>query len=82
MGEAILGPNIPGLFRRTRDIVGGRSGYENALREAKRIAVEVTEEKPPGPGPTSFWALTSVRDSRRERLHAHGLGAGTAVVLE
>jgi uncharacterized protein YbjQ (UPF0145 family) len=41
MGEAILGANVfRDFFASIRDIVGGRSGgYENALREARNIAI-------------------------------------------
>jgi uncharacterized protein YbjQ (UPF0145 family) len=47
MGEAILGANIFRDFvAGIRDIVGGRSaGYENALREARQIAVKEMEEE-------------------------------------
>lgn len=47
MGEAILGTNIfRDFFAGIRDIIGGRSGaYENALREAREIAIrEMCEE--------------------------------------
>lgn len=46
-GEAILGTNIfRDFFAGIRDIIGGRSGaYENALREAREIAIrEMCEE--------------------------------------
>ncbi|TGC89788.1 hypothetical protein C9F09_15240 [Salmonella enterica subsp. enterica serovar Wilhelmsburg] len=41
-GEAILGANIfRDFFAGIRDIVGGRSGaYENALRNARELAVQ------------------------------------------
>ena len=41
-GEAILGANVfRDLFAGLRNIIGGRSGaYEDALREAKGIAIE------------------------------------------
>jgi uncharacterized protein YbjQ (UPF0145 family) len=47
MGEAILGANIFRDFvAGIRDIVGGRSaGYENALREARQIAVREMEDE-------------------------------------
>lgn len=40
-GEAIIGSNlIKDFFASVRDVVGGRSGaYEQALREAKSIAI-------------------------------------------
>ena len=46
-GEAILGANIfRDFFAGIRDIVGGRSGaYEQALREAKDIAVREMEDE-------------------------------------
>lgn len=46
-GEAILGANIfRDFFAGIRDIVGGRSGaYEQALREAKNIAVREMEDE-------------------------------------
>jgi uncharacterized protein YbjQ (UPF0145 family) len=47
MGEAILGANIfRDFFASIRDIVGGRSGgYENALREARLIAISEMEQE-------------------------------------
>jgi uncharacterized protein YbjQ (UPF0145 family) len=47
MGEAILGANIfRDFFASIRDIVGGRSGgYENALREARLIAISEMERE-------------------------------------
>lgn len=41
-GEAIIGTNlVKDLFANIRDVVGGRSGaYEQALREAKSIAIK------------------------------------------
>ena len=41
-GEAIVGANVfRDVFARVRDIVGGRAaGYENALRDAKEMAME------------------------------------------
>jgi uncharacterized protein YbjQ (UPF0145 family) len=44
-GEAILGANIVrDLFAGVRDIVGGRSGaYEEALRNAREIALQEME---------------------------------------
>jgi uncharacterized protein YbjQ (UPF0145 family) len=46
-GEAILGANIfRDIFASIRDIVGGRSGsYEEALRQAKDIAVKEMQEE-------------------------------------
>ena len=46
-GEAILGTNIfRDLFAGIRDIVGGRSGaYENALREARQIALRDMQDE-------------------------------------
>lgn len=45
-GEAILGANIfRDFFANIRNIVGGRSGaYEQALREAKEIALREMQE--------------------------------------
>lgn len=45
VGETIVGANIfRDLFASVRDIVGGRSGaYENALGDARRIALEEME---------------------------------------
>lgn len=47
MGEAILGTNIfRDFFASIRDIVGGRSGsYEQALAEAREIAIREMTEK-------------------------------------
>ena len=44
-GEAIIGANFfKDFFASIRDVVGGRSGsYENALREAKKIALDEME---------------------------------------
>lgn len=41
-GEAIIGANlVKDFFANVRDVVGGRSGaYEQALREAKSIAIK------------------------------------------
>ena len=41
-GEAIIGANIfSDFFAKVRDIVGGRAGaYENALADARKIAME------------------------------------------
>lgn len=41
-GDAIMGANLfRDFFARVRDVVGGRAGgYEKALRDAKRIALE------------------------------------------
>lgn len=46
-GEAILGANVfRDIFAGIRDIVGGRSaGYEQALQEARQIALEEMEER-------------------------------------
>jgi len=46
-GEAILGANIfRDFFAGIRDIVGGRSGaYEQALREAKEIALREMQDE-------------------------------------
>ena len=45
-GEAILGANVfRDFFANIRNIVGGRSGaYEQALREAKEIALREMQE--------------------------------------
>jgi uncharacterized protein YbjQ (UPF0145 family) len=44
-GEAIIGANIfSDFFARVRDIVGGRAGaYENALADARKIAMQEME---------------------------------------
>jgi uncharacterized protein YbjQ (UPF0145 family) len=46
-GEAILGANIfRDIFASIRDIVGGRSGsYEEALRQAKDIAIKEMQDQ-------------------------------------
>ncbi|MBI4540445.1 MAG: heavy metal-binding domain-containing protein [Gemmatimonadetes bacterium] len=50
-GEAIIGANIfRDIFATIRDVVGGRAGaYENALQEARRVAIrqmaEAAEER-------------------------------------
>ena len=45
-GEAIIGANmISDFFAKVRDIVGGRAGaYENALADARKIAMEDMEQ--------------------------------------
>ena len=44
-GEAIIGANIfSDFFAKVRDVVGGRAGaYENALADARKIAMEDME---------------------------------------
>ena len=44
-GEAIIGANIfSDFFAKVRDIVGGRAGaYENALADARKVAMEDLE---------------------------------------
>lgn len=45
-GEAIIGANIfSDFFAKVRDIVGGRAGaYENALADAREVAMKEMEE--------------------------------------
>ncbi len=45
-GEAIIGANLfSDFFAKVRDIVGGRAGaYENALADARKIAMEDMEQ--------------------------------------
>jgi uncharacterized protein YbjQ (UPF0145 family) len=45
-GEAIIGANVfSDFFAKVRDIVGGRAGaYENALADAREVAMKEMEE--------------------------------------
>jgi uncharacterized protein YbjQ (UPF0145 family) len=51
-GEAIIGANIfSDFFAKVRDIVGGRAGaYENALADAREVAMKEMEEAAQGLG--------------------------------
>ena len=77
MGEAILGANVfRDFFAGIRDIVGGRSGgYEKALREARQIAIGEMEAEATRLGANAVHRHRHrLRDGRRPRLHADGLG--------
>ncbi|MGH6924970.1 MAG: heavy metal-binding domain-containing protein [Propylenella sp.] len=85
MGEAILGANIfRDFFASIRDIVGGRTGgYENALREARLIAIAEMEQEALHLGANAVIGV----DLDYEALGDKGSmlmvsASGTAVVLE
>jgi uncharacterized protein YbjQ (UPF0145 family) len=85
MGEAILGANIfRDIFASIRDIVGGRSGgYENALREARLIAIQEMEHEAEQLGANAVIGV----DLDYEALGEKGsmlmvTASGTAVVLD
>ncbi len=84
-GEAILGANIfKDFFAGIRDIVGGRSAaYEKELENAKRIALEETEENAKTLGGNAILGV----DLDYETIGSSGSmlmvsASGTAVVLE
>lgn len=85
MGEAILGANIfRDFFASIRDIVGGRSGgYENALREARQIAVNEMTEEAARLGANAVIGIDIDYETVGERGSMLMVSAsGTAVVLE
>ena len=85
MGEAILGANVfRDFFAGIRDIVGGRSGgYENALREARNIAVAEMEAEASKLGATAIIGVDIDYETVGEKGSMLMVSAsGTAVVLE
>jgi len=85
MGEAILGANIfRDFFASIRDIVGGRSGgYENALREARLIAVQEMEQEATQLGANAVIGVDIDYETVGERGSMLMVSAsGTAVVLD
>jgi uncharacterized protein YbjQ (UPF0145 family) len=85
MGEAILGANIfRDFFASIRDIVGGRSaGYENALREARLIAVNEMEQEASKLGADAVIGIDIDYEAIGERGAMLMVSvSGTAVVLE
>jgi uncharacterized protein YbjQ (UPF0145 family) len=85
MGEAILGANIfRDFFAGIRDIVGGRSGgYENALREAREIAVGEMQAEAERLGANAVIGVDIDYETVGERGSMLMVSAsGTAVVLE
>jgi uncharacterized protein YbjQ (UPF0145 family) len=85
MGEAILGANVfRDFFASIRDIVGGRSGgYENALREARQIAISEMEREASELGANAVVGIDIDYETVGERGSMLMVSAsGTAVVLE
>ncbi len=85
MGEAILGANIfRDFFASIRDIVGGRSaGYENALREARQLAVREMEHEATELGANAVIGVDIDYETVGERGSMLMVSAsGTAVVLD
>jgi uncharacterized protein YbjQ (UPF0145 family) len=85
MGEAILGANVfRDFFAGIRDIVGGRSaGYENALREARQIAVAELEAEAERLGANAVIGIDIDYETVGERGSMLMVSAsGTAVILE
>jgi uncharacterized protein YbjQ (UPF0145 family) len=85
MGEAILGANVfRDFFAGIRDIVGGRSGgYENALREARQIAVREMEEEATRLGANAILGVDIDYETVGEKGSMLMVSAtGTAVVLD
>jgi uncharacterized protein YbjQ (UPF0145 family) len=81
-GEAILGANIfRDIFASIRDIVGGRSGsYEQALREAKNIAMEEMKEQAKALGANAVIGIDLDYETINNMLMV--TASGTAVVFE
>lgn len=85
MGEAILGANIfRDFFASIRDIVGGRSGgYENALREARLIAISEMEREAEQLGANAVIGVDLDYEAVGDKGSMLMVSAsGTAVVLE
>ncbi len=85
MGEAILGANVfRDFFASIRDIVGGRSGgYENALREARLIAISEMEQEARQLGANAVIGVDLDYETVGEKGSMLMVSAsGTAVVLE
>jgi uncharacterized protein YbjQ (UPF0145 family) len=85
MGEAILGANVfRDFFASIRDIVGGRSGgYENALREARLIAISEMEQEAEQLGANAVIGVDLDYETVGDKGSMLMVSAsGTAVVLE
>ena len=85
MGEAILGANVfRDFFASIRDIVGGRSGgYENALREARLIAISEMEQEAAQLGANAVIGVDLDYETVGDRGSMLMVSAsGTAVVIE
>jgi uncharacterized protein YbjQ (UPF0145 family) len=81
-GEAILGANIfRDIFASIRDIVGGRSGsYEEALREAKEIAIKEMQEDAKRLGANAVIGIDIDYETINNMLMV--TASGTAVIIE
>lgn len=81
-GEAILGANIfRDIFASIRDIVGGRSGsYEEALREAKEIAIKEMQEEAIRLGANAVIGIDIDYETMNNMLMV--TASGTAVMIE
>jgi uncharacterized protein YbjQ (UPF0145 family) len=85
MGEAILGANIfRDFFASIRDVVGGRSvGYENALREARLIAISEMEQEAAQLGANAVLGVDIDYEAIGDKGSMLMVSvSGTAVVLE
>ena len=85
MGEAILGANVfRDFFASIRDIVGGRSGgYENALREARLIAISEMETEAEQLGANAVIGVDLDYETVGDKGSMLMVSAsGTAVILE
>jgi uncharacterized protein YbjQ (UPF0145 family) len=85
MGEAILGANVfRDFFAGIRDIVGGRSGgYENALREARQIAIDEMQKEAKQLGANAVIGVDLDYETVGEKGSMLMVSAsGTAVLLE
>ena len=80
--EAILGANIfRDIFASIRDIVGGRSGsYEEALREAKEIAIKEMQEEAIRLGANAIIGIDIDYETMNNMLMV--TASGTAVMIE
>src|SRR5688572_16286141 len=81
-GEAILGANIfRDIFASIRDVVGGRSGsYEEALRQAKDIAIKEMEDEAKRLGANAVIGIDLDYETINNMLMV--TACGTAVVIE
>jgi uncharacterized protein YbjQ (UPF0145 family) len=85
MGEAILGADIfRDFFASIRDVVGGRSvGYENALREARLIAISEMEQEAAQLGANAVLGVDIDYEAIGDKASMLMVSvSGTAVILE
>ena len=81
-GEAIIGANIfRDIFAQVRDIVGGRSkAYENALGDARRLALDEMAERARELGGNAVVGIDLDYETINNMLMVSA--SGTAVTLE